>query len=156
VLGQFLCSNKWPSPEQKRKTEGGGRSKSLLCANAQLKGAQTKRSATRVRNDPQKKHEAKGDAPGLKSSDVSLVSGSERAQLGTIQNNLGNFPLLNPDFFFGVSEPAQKAVPVPFFWGGVYDLFFFNLFFDLRGVFSELQIPKSEGHLLKPGKLGPL
>jgi hypothetical protein len=42
-----------------------------------LKGTQTKRSATRVRNNPQKKHEAKGDAPGLKSSDVSLDSGSE-------------------------------------------------------------------------------
>ena len=37
-----------------------------------LKGTQTKRSAT-----PRKKHEAKGDAPGLKSSGVSLISGSE-------------------------------------------------------------------------------
>jgi hypothetical protein len=45
-------------------------------------------------------------------------------QLGTIQNNLGSFLLLNPDFFFlGVSEPAQKAVLVPFFWGGgVYEI----------------------------------
>jgi hypothetical protein len=42
-----------------------------------LKGTQTKRSATRVRNNPKKKQEAKGDAPGLKSSDVSLNSGSE-------------------------------------------------------------------------------
>jgi hypothetical protein len=39
-----------------------------------LKGIRTKRSATRVRNNPPKKHEAKGDAPGLKSSDVSLVT----------------------------------------------------------------------------------
>ena len=50
---------------------------------------------------------------------------------------------------------------MPFFWGGVYGLLFFSyFFFDLRrisvGVFSELEIPKSEGHLLKPGKLGPL
>jgi hypothetical protein len=40
-------------------------------------------------------------------------------QIGHIQNNLGNFLLLNPDFFFGVSEPAQKAVLVPFFWSGL-------------------------------------
>ena len=59
-------------------------------------------------------------------------------------------------------EPAQKAVLVlvPFFWGGVYDLFFSNFLFDLRrisvGVFSELKISKSEDHLVKPGKLGPL
>jgi hypothetical protein len=77
--------------------------------------------------------------------------------IGTIQINLGNFLLLNPDFFFGVSEPAQKAVLVPFFWGGIYDLFFSNFFFDFRrisvGVFSELKIPKFKDHLLK---LGPL
>ena len=71
------------------------------------------------------------------------------------------FSCSTPTFFFGVSEPEQKAVPAPFFWGGVYDLFFFPTFFlDPRrisvGVFSELKIPKSEGHLLKPGKLGPL
>jgi hypothetical protein len=71
------------------------------------------------------------------------------------------FSCSTPTFFFGVSEPAQKAVLVPFFWGGVYDLFFFQLFFLIsegfqwRGV-SELKIPKSEGHLSKPGKLGPL
>jgi hypothetical protein len=39
--------------------------------------------------------------------------------------------------------------------------FFFQLFFLISEVFqwgcvSELKIPKSEGHLLKPGKLGPL
>jgi hypothetical protein len=37
---------------------------------------------------------------------------------------------------------------------------FLTFFFDLRrisvGVFSELEIPKFKGHLLKPGKLGPL
>jgi hypothetical protein len=42
---------------------------------------------------------------------------------------------------------------VPLFWG-IYGLFFSN-FFYLRGVsvggVSELEIPKSEGHLLKPG-----
>ena len=48
-------------------------------------------------------------------------------------------------FFFGVSEPTQRAVLVPFFWGGVYDLFFPQIcFLDLRrisvGVFSELKI----------------
>jgi hypothetical protein len=36
-----------------------------------------------------------------------------------------NFLLLNPDFLFDASGPAQKAVPVPFFWGGFYDFFFF-------------------------------
>jgi hypothetical protein len=41
---------------------------------------------------------------------------------------MANFLLLNPDFVFGVSGPAQKAVAVPFFWG-VHDLFFFRLFF---------------------------
>jgi hypothetical protein len=70
-----------------------------------------------------KKHEAKGDAPGLKSSDVSLVSGSKRVQLGTIQNNLGKFLLLNPDFFF------LASASVPFLGGGAYDLFFFPNFF---------------------------
>jgi hypothetical protein len=35
-----------------------------------------------------------------------------------------NFPLLNPDFF-DVSGPAQKAVLVPFFWGGFYNFFVF-------------------------------
>jgi hypothetical protein len=42
-----------------------------------LKGTQTKRPATRVSNNPQKQNEAKLDAPGLKSSDVSLVSEPE-------------------------------------------------------------------------------
>jgi hypothetical protein len=40
-----------------------------------------------------------------------------RGKLGTSENNLGNLLLLNPDFFFGVSGPAQKAVPVSFFGG---------------------------------------
>jgi hypothetical protein len=41
-----------------------------------------------------------------------------------------SFLLLNPDFFFDVSGPAQNAVlvPVPFFWGGFYDLFFPQIF----------------------------
>jgi hypothetical protein len=43
--------------------------------------------------------------------------------------------LLNPDFFIGVSGPAQKAVLVPFFWGGVYDLFVFPTFLS-PGNFS--------------------
>jgi hypothetical protein len=45
---------------------------------------------------------------------------------------------------------------VPFFLGDVYDPFFFDLRRISAGVFSELKIPKSEGRLLKPGKLGPL
>jgi hypothetical protein len=53
--------------------------------------------------------------------------------VGTIQNNLGNFLLLNPDFFFRRQRTAQKAVLVPFFWGGVYDLIS-NFFFDLRKI----------------------
>jgi hypothetical protein len=31
-------------------------------------------------------------------------------------NNLGGFLLLNPDYFFGASGPAQKEVLAPF-WG---------------------------------------
>jgi hypothetical protein len=55
----------------------GAYASTLLIAYFALKGAQTKKSATRVTNNPQKKHEAKGDAPGLNSSDVPLDSGSE-------------------------------------------------------------------------------
>jgi hypothetical protein len=40
-----------------------------------------------------------------------------------------SFLLLNHDFFFEVSRPAQNAVPVPFFGGG-----FSKLFFNLRGI----------------------
>jgi hypothetical protein len=40
-----------------------------------------------------------------------------------------NFLLLNPDFFFDASGPAQKAVPVPFFGAGFYELFFFKIIF---------------------------
>jgi hypothetical protein len=70
-----------------------------------------------------------------------------------------NFLLLNPDFFFDASGPAQKAVLVPFFWGGFYDLFFFpQLFFNLRGIsvgaLSESKILKMSGHVRKPQKIG--
>ena len=71
-----------------------------------------------------------------------------------------NFLLLNPDFFFDASGPAQKAVPVPFFGGGFYDLFFSKLFFNLRGIsvgaLSESKILKMSGHVRKPQKLGAL
>ena len=89
---------------------------------------------------------------------------------GTSENNLGSF-LLSPAkprlFFFGVSGPAQKAVPVPFFGGGgFYDLFFPDFFFYLRrdfsgGVFgvgkaktrgSSPEMPKT-GSLLAKGEL---
>jgi hypothetical protein len=40
-----------------------------------------------------------------------------------------NFLLLNPDFFFVTPAGQQKAVPVPFFWGGFYDLFFSPIIF---------------------------
>jgi hypothetical protein len=56
---------------------------------------------------------------------------------GTSENNLGNFLLLSPHFFFGVSGPAaQRAVFVPFFGGGFYGygLFFSQFFLDLRGI----------------------
>jgi hypothetical protein len=46
---------------------------SLICA----KGYQNQEIRDPGQKQPPKKHEAKGDAPGLKSSDVSLVSGSE-------------------------------------------------------------------------------
>jgi hypothetical protein len=52
----------------------------------------------------------------------------------------GNFLLLNPEFVFGASGPARKAVPVPFFWGGIYGLFFLCPGISV-GVFSELKIP---------------
>jgi hypothetical protein len=42
--------------------------------------------------------------------------------------------LLSPTFLFDASGPAQKAVLVAFFLGGFYDLFFFKLFFYLRGI----------------------
>jgi hypothetical protein len=51
---------------------------------------------------------------------------------------------------------------VPFLGGGGvydYDLFFSNFFYPRRismGVLPELKIPRSERHLLKPEKLGPL
>jgi hypothetical protein len=77
----------------------------------------------------------KKHAPGLKCRYVSLASGSEGANeaFANCQPNTTNFLLLNPDFFFdvGVSGPAQKAVLVPFFWGGFYGLFFLSkLFFN--------------------------
>jgi hypothetical protein len=72
-----------------------------------------------------------------------------------------SFLLLNPDFFFDASGPAQKAVLVPFFWRGFYDLFFPpKLFFHLRGIsvgaLSESKILKIIGHARKPLKLGTL
>jgi hypothetical protein len=50
------------------------------------------------------------------------------AKVGIHQNNLGNFLLLNPNFFFSASGPAQKAVLAPFF-GVVFMPFFFPIFF---------------------------
>jgi hypothetical protein len=123
-----------------------------------LKGTQSKRPVTRVRN---KRLGVKKHAPGFERCDFSLASKwVERGQLGTFQHNLGSFLLFSPDFFFLASASQRKwQCSCPFFWGGVYDLFFPQPFFDLRrisvGVFSELKIPKSEDHLLKPGKLGP-
>jgi hypothetical protein len=78
-----------------------------------LKGTQTKRSATRGRNN-----EAKGDAPGLKSSGVSLVSGSEGPNWA-LSNNLGNFLflLLNPDSFFWRQRASAKGCSRAFFLG---------------------------------------
>jgi hypothetical protein len=49
---------------------------------------------------------------------------------GICPNNLGKFLLPNPDFFF------EKAVPVPFFGGGFYDLFFSQLFFYSNFFFN--------------------
>ena len=76
--------------------------------------------------NPIKKQEAKGRVLGLELSRVMFFSEASklagRGELGNCVNDLGNFLLLNPDFFFGVSGPAQKAVLVPFwvFWGGVF------------------------------------
>jgi hypothetical protein len=75
--------------------------------------------------------------------------------------NTTNFLLLNPGFFFDASGPAQKAVLVPFFWGGFYDLFFSSkLFFNLRGIsvgaLSEFKILKMSGHVRKSLKSGTL
>ena len=57
------------------------------------------------------------------------------------------FLLLNPDFFFDASGPAQKAAPVPFF-GVVFMTFFFPQFFFL--------IPEMSSHVRKPQKPGAL
>jgi hypothetical protein len=48
--------------------------------------------------------------------------------------NVTDFPYqLSPAqprlFFLTPAGPAQNAVPVPFFWGGFYDLFFFQIIF---------------------------
>jgi hypothetical protein len=91
---------------------------------------------------------------------TSLHVAYTKSSAGTVQNNLGSFLLLNPDFFFWCQRASAKGSARAFF-GVVFMTFFFSkLFFDLRRisvrVFSELKIPKSEGHLLKPGKLGPL
>jgi hypothetical protein len=64
-----------------------------------------------------------------------------------------SFLLLNPGFFFDASGPAQKAVLVPFFWGG-----FMppppKLFFNHRGIsvgpLSESKILKMSVHVRKP------
>jgi hypothetical protein len=64
-----------------------------------------------------------------------------------IQNNLGNFLLLNPDFFFfGASGPAQKAVLALFFGVFFMTFFFSNFFFNPReisvGAFSGVENAK--------------
>jgi hypothetical protein len=68
------------------------------------------------------------------------------AKLGTCQNNLGSFLLLNPDFFF---LRQQKGSARTLFWGGFYDLFFFKLFFNPRGIsvgaFSGVENAKMRG-----------
>ena len=82
---------------------------------------------TRVRN---KWPDARKHAPGLKSGDVSWANGSEGGNWAFVHLTRPTFSCSTPTFFFGVSGPAQKAVLVPFFWGGFYDLFFFNFFFN--------------------------
>jgi hypothetical protein len=52
-------------------------------------------------------------------------------ELGTSKNDLGNFLLLNPDFFFGINGP-QKAVLVIFF--GVVSMALSPFFLNPRGV----------------------
>jgi hypothetical protein len=78
----------------------------------------------------------KKHAPGLKCRNVSLANGSEGAITTTVgivyQPNMTNFLLPKPDFFFDITGPAQKAVPVPFypFFGKVFmALFFFQIVF---------------------------
>jgi hypothetical protein len=86
---------------------------------------------------------------GLRCCDVPLANGSEGPNQAfaaqTQINNLGNFLLLNPDFFFFASGPAQKAVLAPshLFFGVVFMTFFFSqLFFNPRkisvGAFSRV------------------
>ena len=98
-----------------------------------LKGTQTWRWATRVRN---KWPGARKHAPGLKSGGVSLANGSEGGNWPFAKITRPTFSCSTPTFFFGVSGPAQKAVLVPFFLGGFYDLFFFQLFFLISGGFQ--------------------
>jgi hypothetical protein len=58
--------------------------------------------------------------------------------------------LPNPDFVFWRQRAStKKAVPVPYFWGGFYDLFFSNFFFNPRGIsvgaFSGVENAKIRG-----------
>jgi hypothetical protein len=71
------------------------------------------------------------------------------------------FLLLNPDLFYFASAGQRKRQCPYLFFGVVFMTFFsFQPFFlSLKGVmevFSELKIPKPKGHLLNPGKSGPL
>jgi hypothetical protein len=79
-----------------------------------------------------------------------------------------NFLLLNSDFFFDASGPAQKTKGSAraLFWGWfLWHFFSSKLFFNLRGIsvdylystvgaLSESKILKMSGHERKPLKLG--
>ena len=101
-----------------------------------LKGTQTKRSATRVRNNPQKKHEAKGDAPGLKSSDVSLDCGSEGPNQAESKITWETFSCSTPTFFLASASQRKRQCSCLFFWV-VFMIFFFpQLFFFISEGFQ--------------------
>jgi hypothetical protein len=60
----------------------------------------------------------------------------ERGQLGTCQNNLGNFLLLDPDFFFWRQRASAKGSVRAFFGGWCSWPFFFQLFFLISEGFQ--------------------
>jgi hypothetical protein len=99
-------------------------------------------------------------APGLKCRNVPWTNGSEGANKEFVHLTRPASSSSTPNLFFDASGPAQKAVPVFFFWGGFDGLFFFKFFSYLRGIsvgeLSESKILKTSGHIRKPQKLGTL
>jgi hypothetical protein len=72
-----------------------------------------------------------------------------------------SFSPAQPRFYFFLARAGQHKRHYSWFFFGVVFMTFFPTFFtNLWGIsvgaFSEFKIPKSGGHLTKPGKLGLL